>query len=417
LSITFRFVHPDEIHSVARLITHSFPHPTRTADWWTEQLRHTLYGEGPEILWVGVEQGRVVAACQLHRLSQWIAGTAIPVMGMATVTIAPTHRRRGLAGEMVASGLAAARARGELASALYPFRITFYEKLGYGLAGEALQFRLPTEVFPVGEERAGVEMADSPAALADLRDFYRRWAVTQTGQMVRAERVWDFLLSTPDHAVALYRGPGGEVEGYALVVYRTDVPVGGRFLEVEEIAWLTPGARRGLLAWIGTLGDQWRQVVIRALPAHHLEESLREPRLPAGSEIRWGLWFPSATLLRGPMFRLLDLAGAWSRRAVAPGAALTMALDVQDAQLADNAGAWRIRLEGGRAQVERGAPTGDADVTLSLGIETLSRIFVGALSPSAAVRAERAAVGRGAERLAELDLALALPQPWTFDRF
>jgi hypothetical protein len=117
------------------------------------------------------------------------------------------------------------------------------------------------------------------------------------------------------------------------------------------------------------------------------------------------------------MFRLLDLAGAWSRRAVAPGAALTMALDVQDAQLADNAGAWRIRLEGGRAQVERGAPTGDADVTLSLGIETLSRIFVGALSPSAAVRAERAAVGRGAERLAELDLALALPQPWTFDRF
>jgi predicted acetyltransferase len=318
---------------------------------------------------------------------------------------------------MVASGLAAARARGELASALYPFRITFYEKLGYGLAGEALQFRLPTEVFPVGEERAGVEMADSPAALADLRDFYRRWAVTQTGQMVRAERVWDFLLSTPDHAVALYRGPGGEVEGYALVVYRTDVPVGGRFLEVEEIAWLTPGARRGLLAWIGTLGDQWRQVVIRALPAHHLEESLREPRLPAGSEIRWGLWFPSATLLRGPMFRLLDLAGAWSRRAVAPGAALTMALDVQDAQLADNAGAWRIRLEGGRAQVERGAPTGDADVTLSLGIETLSRIFVGALSPSAAVRAERAAVGRGAERLAELDLALALPQPWTFDRF
>jgi predicted acetyltransferase len=276
---------------------------------------------------------------------------------------------------------------------------------------------VPTEVFPVDDERFRVEMAESPAALAEIRDLYHRWAITQTGQMVRAERVWEHLLSSPDHAAALYRGAGGEPEGYALVVYRTDVPVGGRFLEVEEIAWLTPGARRGLLGWLGTLGDQWRQVVIRALPAHRLEDSLREPRLPLGSQSGWGLWFPSATVLRGPMFRLLDLRAAWSQRAVAPDAALTLALDVQDAQLADNAGAWRVRLEGGRALVERGAPSAGAELKLTLGIETLSRLFIGALPPSAAVRAGLAAVAGGAERLPDLDLALALPEPWTFDRF
>jgi predicted acetyltransferase len=364
-----------------------------------------------------VEQGRVVAACQLHRLRQWIAGAALPVMGMATVTIAPTHRRRGLAGELVASGLAAARARGEVASALYPFRASFYRKLGYGMAGEAVQFQLPTESFPVADERARVEMVESPGGLGELRDLYRRWAVTQTGQMVRAERVWDHLLASPDRAVALYRGADGAAEGYALVVYRTDLPIQARFLEVDEIAWLTPGARRGLLGWLGTLGDQWRQVVVRALPAHRLEDTLHEPRLPRGSEPGWGLWFPSATLLRGPMFRLLDLPAAWSMRAVSPGIALTMALDVQDAQLADNAGPWRIRLEGGRARAERGEPDAGAELTLELDIETLSRLFIGALSPSAAVRAGLAAVGRGAERLTELDLALALPEPWTFDRF
>ena len=109
MSVTFRFLQVDELPSVARLITHSFPHHTRTPEWWTEQLRDTLYGGGPEVIWLGEEEGRIVAACQLHRLHQWVAGAALPVMGMATVTIAPTHRRRGIAGALVASGLAAAR--------------------------------------------------------------------------------------------------------------------------------------------------------------------------------------------------------------------------------------------------------------------------------------------------------------------
>jgi predicted acetyltransferase len=417
LSVTFRYLKSDELTEVARLITHSFPHRSRTADWWAEQLRDTLYGSGPEVLWVGEEGGHVIAACQLHRLHQWVAGAAIPVMGLATVTIAPTHRRRGIAADLVASGLDAARRRGELASALYPFRASFYRKLGYGMAGEVAQFHAPPSAFPASEERSRVEMADTTAAHAELRELYRRWGVTQTGQMARSERVWEHLLATPDRAAAIYRAESGAAEGYALVTYRTDLPPAERFLEVEEIAWLDPAARRGLLAWLGSLGDQWRQVVIRALPAQRLEEALEEPRLPPGGEPGWGLWYPSATLLRGPMFRLLDLQGAWEVRGIATESALTLALDVQDPQLNANAGEWIVRLEGGRAFAGRVGERAGADLTLRLDIETLSRLFIGAISPSAAARAGLAVVFNGADRLAELDRALAIPQPWTFDRF
>lgn len=416
MSVTFRYLHADELSAVARLITHSFPHHIRTAEWWVDQLRDTLFGGGPEILWVGEENGRIVAACQLHRLRQWIGGAALPVMGLATVTIAPTHRRRGVAAELVATGLSAARARNEVASALYPFRASFYGKLGYGVAGEAVQYRVPPESFPAGVERMRVEMAETPAARAELRDLYRRWAATQTGQMVRSERVWDYLISAPDRAVALYRDDSGVATGYALVAYRTDLTPAERFLEVEEAAWLDREARRGLLSWLGSLGDQWHQIVVRALPGQRLEDSIQDPRLPYGSAPAWGLWFPSATLLRGPMFRLLDLPAAWRLRTVSPDIALTLALDVQDAQLAGNAGTWQIRLDGGRVEVKRGEDAG-LDVGLRLGIDTLSRLFIGALTPSAAVEAELATVTHGADRLGELDRALALPAPWTFDRF
>jgi predicted acetyltransferase len=116
----------------------------------------------------------------------------------------------------------------------------------------------------------------------------------------------------------------------------------------------------------------------------------------------------------GPMLRLLHVERAWAQRRVAPEATLTVALEVQDAQLPENGGRWRLVLRDGGVEVERGG--GSADLALALDVQTLSRIFVGALPPSAAVRAGVAEV-EGADRLPDLDRALQLPQPWTFDRY
>lgn len=414
MSASFRFAAPGELPEVGRLASHSFPGPTRTPAWWLEQLRDPLYGGGAETLWVGEEAGRIAAALQLHPLRQWVAGAALPVAGVGTVAISPVHRRRGLAGRLVASGLRAARERGDVASALYPFRVSFYAKLGYGQAGEALQHRLPPESLPDAPERDGVELVESDVARAEVREAYAEWARAQTGQLVRPERVWQQMLAPGDRALVAYRGGGGRVEGYALAIYRVDLPPQDRFLEVDEIAWLSPAARRGLLAWLGSLGDQWRQVLIRTLPSHRLGSIAAEPRLPWGSAPAWGLWLPSATLLGGPMFRLLDVAGAWSRRAVAPEASLSVGLEVEDATLPENAGPWRLRLGEGKVDVERGA--GPADLSLRLGVDALSRLFVSALSPSAALEAGLLAADRP-ERLPALDRALHLPEPWTFDRF
>lgn len=414
MSLAYRFARSEDVPAVARLIPHSFSHATRTPEWWEEQLQQTAYGDGPEILWVGEDQGRIVAACQLHRLRQWIAGADLPMMGLGTVVMAPTHRKRGLAGELVASGVRAARARGEVASVLYPFRASFYRKQGYGLAGEVLQYLIPPESLPDSELRFRVELVDTAEGRSQVRALYTRWAREQTGQVARTDRVWDELVSAPDRGLAAFRGDNGELQGYALVVYRTDLPVQDRFLDVEELVWTTGDARRGLYAWLSSMGDQWRQILLRALPEHRLGDWLSEPRLPHGAAPAWKLWFPSATLMRGPMFRLLDAAAAWQTRAVAPDASLTVALDVQDPQVPDNAGAWRLRLEGGQVAVERGG--GPADLSLQLRIDSLSRLFIGALPPSAAVAADLASADRP-ERLPLLDRALALPQPWTWDRF
>ncbi|MDP9349022.1 MAG: sterol carrier protein domain-containing protein [Gemmatimonadota bacterium] len=247
---------------------------------------------------------------------------------------------------------------------------------------------------------------------------YDEAARLQTGQLERTERSWRQTWTGDDRATVLYRGESGAPEGYAIVRYRADLPITERFLEVEERVWLTLGAQRGIYAWLSSLGDQWRELVYRAHPEEGFGDRLNEPRLPPLSAPGWGLWFPSATLLRGPMFRLLDVPGALAARTAAPeaeGVELTLAVHVEDRHIPENRGPWRVRLEGGRIEVEpfRGGPV---DASFSLPVDTLSRIYIAALQPWQALAGGWATIDRP-EVVPALDAALRLPRPWMFDRF
>jgi predicted acetyltransferase len=417
LAETFRPARPDEIGEVARLQAHSFPSPSRGHEWWEDFLLNGPHG-GLEALWVAEENGRLSGACQLLWLRQWIAGVAMPVTGVGGVAIAPTHRKRGLATRMLIAGFEHARERGDVCSALFPFRAAFYESLGYGLAGEAHQYQVPPNLLPDDKaERMRVRLVDGEADEAAMRAVYREAAQRlQTGQLDRTERNWTKAWKRDDLAAVLYWGEGGEAEGYAIVRYRADLPVDRRFIEVEERAWLTLNAQHGIYGWLSTLGDQWREVVYRAHPEEHLGDRLNEPRLPLLSAPSWGLWFPSATLLRGPMFRILDVKEALELRPLVRTQELTVALEVDDPQIPENRGPWRVHIDGGRMEVEPYTGSGHVDATIRVPIDTLSRIFIGAVAPWQATAGGLASIDRPAV-VQTLDRAFVVPKPWTFDRF
>ena len=409
-SLHFRFARDDEIPAIGRLAAHSFPAASRTPAWWEEHLREPRYGAVP---FVGVADGRPVASCLLHPMRQYVGGVALPCAGVGTVAISPARRRRRHAAALMVEAMRAARERGDVVSSLYPFRSSFYRRLGYGDAGAALQWQVAPAELADAPDRHGVEVLESVAELADAAALYERWAATQTGQMQRNDRVWSSLLAPQDRVLFGCHGSGGQLEGYALVTYRPDLPRQTRFLEVDELVWITPAARRGLCGWLSSLGDQWEQLLIRTLPSHRFGDWLREPRLPPGAAPGWGLWSPAATLLMGPMFRLLDIDAAWAQRRVQLSTAMTATVEVTDAALPENSGVRRIAFTEGRADVDPGT---DADLTLRLETATLARLFIGALSANAGVAAGLIECDRP-DRLPALDAVLALPEPWTFDRF
>jgi predicted acetyltransferase len=411
--LRYRFARPDEIPAIARLVAHSFPGPNRSAAVWEEQLRDPVQGGGAETLLVAEDTGRHAASLQLYPLRQWIGGQALSIAGVGMVTVSPAHRKRGLAAQLMTRALRAARERGDSASALYPFRVSFYQKLGYGHAGMALQYQVPPSALPDSPERTQVELLDHDNAYREALELYHRWVRAQTGQLERSERLWTQLCTAQDRALVGYRARGGALEGYALVVYRTDLPRAQRYLEVDELVWTSLAARRGLYAWLASLGDQWEQVLLRALPSHQLVDWIREPRLPHAAAPGWGLWAPAATLMMGPMFRLLDLRRAWEQRQVIATPPFVIAFNVVDEQLEENCGRWRLAFDDTRVTIDQQA---SADVEIGLNTSTLSRLYIGSLTPRAGLEAGLLDCSRP-ELLDRLGVALALPEAWTFDRF
>lgn len=405
---------PDELPDLARLVAHSFPGPGRSPTYWQAQLAEGPYG-GWEALWVGEEDGRPVAVCQLLPLRQWVGGALLPMTGVGTVTVAPTHRRRGLAYRLLAEGLAYARERGDVLAALYPFSVRYYAKLGFAPVGEAWQVLVPPDALPDMAD-APVELVTDEAQRQAVQTVYEAVAPRANGWLDRTAAMWEHWWTQEEGgATLLVRDRSGAPTGYARLRYRADLPPSERRLEVEERVAQDASADAALLAALARLGDQWPAVLLRAHPEERVLDRLREPRWPAGALPPFGLWFPAAVVLLGPMSRVLDVPAAWAARTAPPELRLRLRLEVEDPVLPANAGPWALEVAEGRIDVAP-AREGRVDAQLRLPVGTLARLLTGDLALPDAVH-------RGLVHLDPLEAAPRLaglfpgPRPWLWDRF
>jgi predicted acetyltransferase len=326
--------------------------------------------------------------------------------GILAVGVLPTHRRRGILRQIMRRQLDDIHERGQATAYLWASEASIYQRFGYGLGTYmgSLDLRRTDVPFvrPV-EARGRVRLIPKDEAMKVLPTVYEAIRPHRAGFVTRDEGRWQDLFRDPEHHrdgasslfYAIHETETGP-DGY--IAYRSKedwAPSLGpnNTIDVEELLTATDDAYTGLWRYVLDL-DLVRRVKGFKRPADEpLLAMLLEPRALDFS-LRDGTWL-----------RLVDIRAALEARGYAADDRLV--LDVRDPFCSWNEGRWELTAgpEGGSVKPS------DAEPDVTLHVDDLAAMYLGAVKPSSLARAGR--VEGSPEAIARADASFATAEaPW-----
>ncbi|NAZ88004.1 GNAT family N-acetyltransferase [Kineococcus indalonis] len=362
-----------------------------------------------------LDGGRWVATYRSFDSELTLPGTGpVAVNAVSTVTVLPTHRRRGLLRRMIDADLTAARQRGHALAVLIAAEAPIYGRFGFGTATWSTSLRVDAgacrfrDDAPHGGQR--LELVDPVAARAQLAAVHDASRRARAGGLARDEEWWrQWAAPGPGGAlgerghVVVHRDAAGAADGYA--AYTLHEEWEGRVsrcsVRVLDLHALSPGAYRDLwqflvsLDWVRTVEARDR-AVDEPLPL-----MLQDPRAVQHGPVDDFVWV-----------RPLDAAGALAARRY-PGCG-TLVLRVLDPG-GPAGGTVRLHVDPQRCGEDGwtcAEVTGtDAEPDVVLGAAELGALLLGGTSAVALAAAGR--VHGSAAAVQRLHALLGTPAaPW-----
>jgi len=335
-------------------------------------------------------------------ISGWPTGLSVPgdrsvdAWAVSSVTVAPTHRRRGIARAMLEAELRAATEAGAAVAVLTVTEATIYGRYGFAPAARSATLSVDRRrAHWIGPDSPGRVNLVEPAALRDLAPQLARRAVARTpGEIDRWPALLDRVLGLvePDDErsrqirAIRYDDEHGEPQGFA--TYRiTREPDRPGLLQVGFFAAATDDAERALWRTLVEVDfiDEVRSM-LRSVD-EPLPWLLEDRRAVTVSDVVDHLWV-----------RVLDPVAALRARRYGSSGSLT--LEIED-PLGHAGGTFEVEVANdGSAEVNRvdeaaaDAQTGGSRRrrragTLRLGVRELGAIYLGDVRPTTLVRAGR----------------------------
>lgn len=325
---------------------------------------------------IGVyEEGATPGAFPVATTNAWLTpltlpgGGSIGMWAISMVTVAATHRRRGIARALLEGELRAAASAGVAIAGLTASEATIYGRYGFGSA-------VPVVRYAIDARRAGwsgpnaagrVEYVDRETLSEDIGRVHDRVRRVVPGRIEGWQGRWDGLSGAASSVTerdkvrgVRYLDEAGEVRG---VVAYTVNEKGDSFrfgLDVRLLVAETPDALSAL----------WRFVL-----QHDLVDEITADLRPVDDALPWLVADQRAVeqvVHDHGWLRILDAPAALSARAYS--APLDIVVRIDD-PLGFASGEWRVHADAdGAATVE---PAADRRVDATIGVSALSSLFVG----------------------------------------
>jgi predicted acetyltransferase len=280
--------------------------------------------------------------------------------GIWGVATHPAARRQGYCRALMVRLLEAMHADGRAISVLYPFRESFYERLGWVTLPQPIKYTFaPSTLAPL--LKTDLPGAVQIALIAEALDAYQEY-VCQMQKRTHGMATFDFLdpaSAQRNHSWLAQARVDGKTAG--LMLYRLSGEGPAQYtLNASRFYYRTGPAKYLLLQWIARHIDQAKQAELW-LPAFERPETWLSDMNVEPEKGRFT-----------PMGRVVDLARL---RGMQTGPGLVH-LCVRDTHCPWNEGCWRLETANGRLQVRR---SNKADCDLS--IQGLSALIYGAHDP------------------------------------
>lgn len=329
-----------------------------------DELESELSVFEPERSLAVFDEGRIVGTTAIFSRELTVPGATTPVAGVTMVSVAPTHRRRGLLTTLMRRQLADLQDNErEPVAALWASEASIYGRFGYGPAasGARLSARTPRLRLRPGTDRGEgrmrhVSIADARAHLGTVYEELRQDTV---GWLDRPGAWWDYRLHDPDHRrrgatplrAALHEAPDRRVSGYVVYSIKSDWGESepNNEVRVRELAATTPQALAATWAFVAEL-DLVRQLTARNRPLDEPLQHLLADPFAVQLSVTDNLWVRVVDVGRG-------LAARWYAHEI------DIVLDVTDEFCPWNEGRWR--LSGGPKGAECVRTSDPADIMLS----------------------------------------------------
>jgi predicted acetyltransferase len=331
-------------------------------------------------------------------------GASIPAGGVTWVSVAATHRRRGILRALMDRQLDDLVERGDTVAILTASDSGIYGRFGYGVASHRARLVVDTERLRlhdgVGDE-ATVRFATAAEARPHLEASWARLQATVPATVSRSARWWQLLGLDREHRRDGRTGPLFVVHPDGYVRYRLEMHhEWGRMaskLLVEELVALTPAAHGAL--WRFLLGVD-------------LVTTLEWGRCPADEPLRWLAENPREVKVTGVdddvWVRPLDVERLLSSRRYEHEGRLV--LEIVDRFKPALGGRFALEADGGAGGGAACWRT-TAAPDLVLGAPELGSISLGGVPITTLVAAGRVVEAvPGAARRAD-DLFLSTPRP------
>jgi predicted acetyltransferase len=299
------------------------------------------------------EDDDAVAGAASTAMTQNVRSKLFPAGGVWGVVTLPAARRKGYSKQVLASLLSAEKEAGKVFSNLYPFRESFYERLGYVTHPLPIIARLsPSSLAPLLKKDFGgeVELRLIGDAFETYREYLKKMRPHTHGMAFFD--VGDKMVAQQNKSWVALAKVGGEIEG--LMLYKLEGEEVTKFnLVAYRFYYSTSRGRYLLLDWIARHIDQADRAEIWLAPDEHPETWLTDIQVKIESQVR------------APMSRVLNLAeiggmetgnGSFSARVIDPVCPF-------------NEGKWKFESIEGRLKVSK-SNEADCDLTIQ-GLTTL----------------------------------------------